>query len=39
VVIGWSEDVAGFALELLDWAASVTVVTDGRRFEGDEHRS
>ena len=38
VVLGWSEDVAGFALELLDWAASVTVVTDGRRFEGDEQR-
>lgn len=36
VVLGWSSHVAGFALELLDWAASVTVVTDGRRFEGDE---
>ena len=36
VVLGWSAHVAGFALELLDWAASVTVVTDGRRFEGDE---
>ena len=41
VVLGWSAHVAGFALELLDWAASVTVVTDGRRFEGDdsEHRA
>lgn len=38
VVLGWSEHVAGFALELLDWAASVTVVTDGRRFEGDDVR-
>jgi thioredoxin reductase len=38
VALGWSEDVAGFALELLDWAASVTLVTDGRRFEGDEVR-
>jgi len=35
VAFGWSEHVAGFALELLDWAASVTVVTDGSRFEGD----
>lgn len=35
-VIGWTEAVAGFALELLDWAASVTVVGDGHRFEGDE---
>ncbi len=41
VVLGWSAHVAGFALELLDWAASVKVVTDGRRFEGDEghHRA
>jgi thioredoxin reductase len=35
VAFGWSEHVAGFALELLDWAAEVTVVTDGTRFEGD----
>ncbi len=35
VVFGWSEQVAGFALDLLDWAASVVVVTDGARFEGD----
>jgi len=38
VVLGWSADIAGFALELLDWAASITVVTDGRRFEGDDAR-
>jgi thioredoxin reductase len=39
VAIGWSEQVVGFALELLGWAAEVTVVTDGRRFEGDDgHR-
>lgn len=39
VVLGWSEEVAGFALDLLDWAASVTLVTNGSRFEGDEaHR-
>lgn len=35
VVIGWSEHVAAFALTLLDWAASVVVVTDGREFDGD----
>ncbi|MEX2658849.1 MAG: NAD(P)/FAD-dependent oxidoreductase [Acidimicrobiales bacterium] len=38
VALGWSEEVAGFALELLDWAASVTVITDGHRFEGDAER-
>jgi thioredoxin reductase len=39
VVIGWSPDIAGFAAGLLEWASSVTVVTDGRRFEGDSrHR-
>src|SRR5215211_1946844 len=39
VAIGWSGQVAGFALELLGWASQVTVVTDGRQFEGDaEHR-
>ena len=36
VAFGWSEQVVGFALLLLGWAASVTVVTDGRRFEGDD---
>jgi thioredoxin reductase len=34
VAIGWTEQVAGFALELLGWASQVTVVTDGRRFQG-----
>jgi thioredoxin reductase len=39
VAIGWSAQVVGFALELLGWASQVTVVTDGRQFEGDaEHR-
>jgi len=39
VVLGWGAQVAGVALELLDWAREVTIVTDGRRFEGDEpHR-
>lgn len=36
VAFGWSKDVTGFALTLLGWARSVTLVTDGRRFEGDE---
>jgi thioredoxin reductase len=31
VVIGWGEHVAGFAIGLLDWAANVVIVTDGRR--------
>lgn len=34
VALGWSAAVAGFALELLDWAASVTIVTNGQTFEG-----
>lgn len=39
VAIGWSEHIAGFALGLLDWARSLVVLTDGRRFEGDDrHR-
>lgn len=33
VAFGWSAEVAGFALELLDWAGSVTVVTNGQQFE------
>lgn len=38
-VFGWDEHVAGFAAELLEWAASVTVVTDGRDFAaGPVHR-
>ncbi len=35
VVFGWSEQVASFSLELMNWAHSVTLVTDGRSFEGD----
>lgn len=39
VVLGWGAQVAGTALELLDWARRVTVVTGGQAFEGDErHR-
>lgn len=36
VVFGWSEQVASFSLELMNWARSITLVTDGRRFEGDQ---
>ena len=36
VVFGWSASAAGFALSLLDWAADVTLITDGSRFEGDD---
>ena len=35
VVFGWTDRVTGFVLDLLHWAASATVVTDGHRFEGD----
>ena len=39
VALGWSADVAGFALNLLDWAEAVTVVTNGPPFQGEEvHR-
>lgn len=36
VAYGWDERLVGFATTLLDWARSVTVVTSGHRFEGDE---
>lgn len=36
VVFGWNEEVTGFALTLLGWARAVTIVTDGRAFEGDD---
>lgn len=36
VVFGWDAHVPGFAAGLLEWASKVTVVTDGRRFEGDD---
>jgi thioredoxin reductase len=38
LVVGWNEHVAAFALNLLEWARDVTVVTDGRRFEGDDEQ-
>lgn len=36
VAYGWDERLAGFATSLLSWARSVTVLTGGRRFAGDE---
>lgn len=35
VAIGWTAQIADFAIGLLNWASSVTVVTDGTAFEGD----
>jgi thioredoxin reductase len=36
VALGWSEHLIGFAATLLGWARSVTVVTAGERFRGDD---
>ena len=36
VALGWDAHLVGFASTLLNWARSVTVVTNGRRFAGDE---
>jgi thioredoxin reductase len=36
IAYGWDQRLVGFATSLLNWARSVTVLTDGRRFEGDE---
>ena len=36
VALGWEPHLVGFATTLLGWARSVTVVTNGPRFEGDE---
>jgi thioredoxin reductase len=33
--IGWNEHVAGFALDLLDWGATVHLLTNGDEFRGD----
>lgn len=39
VILGWGEQVVAFAVGLLDWADSLTVVTTGRPLEGDgRHR-
>ena len=35
VTLGWNEGLADFSLHLFEWARTVTIVTDGRRFEGD----
>jgi thioredoxin reductase len=36
VALGWDPHLVGFSSTLLNWAASVTVVTNGKRFQGDE---
>ncbi|GAC1444251.1 MAG: NAD(P)/FAD-dependent oxidoreductase [Mycobacteriales bacterium] len=36
IAIGWDTHLVGFASTLMNWARSVTVVTDGHRFAGDE---
>jgi thioredoxin reductase len=36
VAIGWDRHLVGFASTLLNWARSVTVVTDGHSFPDDE---
>ena len=36
VALGWDPHLVGFAQTLQNWAASVTVVTDGIRFQGDD---
>ena len=36
VALGWDARLVGFAATLLTWARSVTVVTNGQRFEGDD---
>ncbi|MEA2498812.1 MAG: hypothetical protein QOH26_1217 [Actinomycetota bacterium] len=36
LAIGWGEHVAGFSLDLLDWGARVTVVTNGEPWQADE---
>ena len=36
VALGWDPHLVGFASTLQNWACSVTVVTNGLRFRGDE---
>ena len=36
VAYGWDERLVGFATSLLNWARSVTVLTSGHRFDGDD---
>lgn len=36
VALGWDSRLVGFCVTLLNWATSVTFVTAGHRFEGDD---
>ena len=36
IALGWDRHLVGFAETLKNWAASVTVVTNGIRFQGDD---
>jgi thioredoxin reductase len=36
VVLGWSKDVIGFAVKLLNWAKEVRLLTEGRSPAGEE---
>jgi thioredoxin reductase len=36
IALGWDPHLVGFAATLKNWARSVTVVTNGIRFQGDE---
>ncbi len=36
VALGWDPQLVGFSATLKNWASSVTVVTNGQRFQGDE---
>ena len=36
-VFGWGDHVAGFAVQLLDWARDVCIVANGRSLEVEEH--
>jgi thioredoxin reductase len=36
VAYGWDERLVGFSASLLNWARSVTVLTSGHRFDGDD---
>ncbi len=36
VALGWDAHLVGFSVTLLNWARSITVVTNGREFAGDE---
>ena len=36
VALGWDPHLVGFSTTLLNWARSVTIVTNGHRFQGDD---